>query len=120
MDTFLAIGFVAGVSGLILWWAMNVPDEKWEQTMKIKIKCTNVYDDETIENIQEVDVPSPFGYFTSDDQVAEDLDEWAQEELFQFTGTGRTKPRDYAGYFVEVLECEERPELIGLEVESYG
>lgn len=38
----------------------------------------------------------------------------------QFTGTGRTGPRDSAGYFVEVLECAERPDLVGFEVESFG
>lgn len=81
--------------------------------MKLKIKCTNVYAGEEIVNVQDVDVPAPDSDFTNDE-----LEDWGMEELMQFTGTGRTS--GHAGYFVEVLECAERPELVGFEVSAEG
>ena len=78
--------------------------------MKVTIKSTSVYEDDKVTYIQEVDVPEP--------APKADLDDWGTDYLLEFTGTGR--PSGYAGYFVEVLECVSRPDLVGLEVESFG
>lgn len=85
--------------------------------MKIKIKATSIYDDDKYETTLTVDEPSPAGLVPG---FAGDLDheEWAMEYLMQYTGTGRTSGN--AGYFVEVLECDDRPDLVGLKAEAFG
>jgi hypothetical protein len=86
--------------------------------MKIKIEATTVYEGEDpYVVIQTVDEPSPAGLVAG---FPGDLDheEWAMEYLMQYTGTGRTEGD--AGYFVKVLECDDRPDLVGLEVEAFG
>lgn len=65
---------------------------------KVKIKVDNVYDNGTITETKEVEIPLP------PDQLGDDYDEWAYDNLFCHTGTGRTHGE--AGYFVEVLESE--------------
>jgi len=87
--------------------------------MKIKIKATTVYDGESpYEVTQTVDEPSPAGLVAGFPNEDLDHEEWAMEYLMQYTGTGRTSGN--AGYFVEVLECDDRPDLVGLAVESFG
>lgn len=75
----------------------------------LTIEVDNVYGGETHSNVQAVAVPSP--------EPDIDLDDWANEVLFQFTGTGR---EGYAGYFVKITECANRPELVGHEFEWFG
>lgn len=79
--------------------------------MKVKIKATTVYagDPEEYVTIQTVDVPSP---------GEGDPEDWANDYLLEFTGTGRTSGT--GGYFVEVLECGLRPDLVGTKAEAYG
>lgn len=43
-----------------------------------------------------------------------DLDEWAEDNLFPLTGTGRTKGD--AGYFVKIIDAD-LPGYVGLEFE---
>lgn len=75
--------------------------------MNIEVTIDNVYDDETITNeyMRNVEVP----------QDDEDLDDWAYDELFPLTGTGREDGE--AGYFLKITACSERPDLVGREFE---
>lgn len=73
--------------------------------MKLTARIDNVYSDDTITNVMRVDVPAPEVLDRGDVES-----EWAEDHLFPLTGTGRSGD---AGYFVEIIECPEVPELVG-------
>jgi hypothetical protein len=76
--------------------------------MQITIKIDNVYEDgDEVTNVDTVDVVHP--------EPDVDLDDWAYDELFPLTGTGREEGD--AGYFVQITECADRPDLVGREFE---
>lgn len=70
----------------------------------IEFTVDNVYADGTVtrDYVEPVEPPAP-----GDD----DLEDWAEDVLFPFTGTGRTEGD--AGYFLKITACERRPELVG-------
>lgn len=75
--------------------------------MWMTVEFTNVYDGE--EHIcratVEVDAPP-----SDEDQ----LEEWAEENLYPHTGDGKATDKD-AGYFADIVACSERPDLVGKE-----
>lgn len=71
--------------------------------MKVTVKFTDVYDGAEYPRTQTVDVPDPAG----------DLEDWAYDNLFPLTGDCR--PHDEAGYFAEIIDCEEYGDLVGRE-----
>lgn len=76
--------------------------------MQMTVEFTNVYDGE--EHISratvEVDAPPSEG----DDE----LEEWAEENLYPHTGDGNAIDKD-AGHFADIVACAERPEMVGKE-----
>lgn len=75
--------------------------------MQITVKFTEVYDGEEPSPHRETfDVPEPVA----------DLDDWAYVYIFPRTGDG-AHPSGDAGYFVEVVACDQHPELVGREFE---
>ena len=77
--------------------------------MWMTVEFTNVYDGE--EHISratvEVDTPPNSG-------DADALEEWAEENILPHTGDGNAVAKD-AGYFADIVACEERPDLVGRE-----
>lgn len=78
-------------------------------TIEVTLKVENTYSDETVVNTCTGRVPRP------DD--LDDLDEWFEDYIFEFTGTGAHRSRDYAIYEVEVAGCTDEPALVG---RTYG
>lgn len=78
--------------------------------MKLTVKIDNVYPDGTVTRVMMVDVPAPEVVDRGDHES-----EWAEDHLLPLTGTGRTEGD--AGYFVEITECREVPELVGRNYE---
>lgn len=76
--------------------------------MKVVALYTDVYEGVEYRRTETLDVPAPAGG---------DVEEWLEEHLSPLCGLGRT---GYAGYFIEVLECPDRPDLVGAEYESMG
>lgn len=76
---------------------------------RVEVKFTSVYEDgESWTNeVLCLTVPGP------DD----DLDEWADDQLYPLTGTGRSGA---AGYFATISKFDERPDLVGREFEWIG
>jgi len=88
--------------------------------MLIKVKIDNVYDDGTIRETKTVNIPEPPTPLDFDSEAHED---WAYDNLFCLTGTGRYAGNDAgetstpdAGYFVEVLTADD-PALVGRKYE---
>jgi hypothetical protein len=70
--------------------------------MKVTVEIENVYEDETITVVDEVEVPAV---------EWDSLDDWAEDYLYPLTGTGR--PEGDAGYFLTVTACDD-PRLVGI------
>lgn len=68
----------------------------------IEFKVENIYDGDTITNEFVKDLRPP--------EVDENLDEWAEEELFHFTGTGRESGN--SAYVLTITACEDQPDLV--------
>lgn len=80
-----------------------------DKMIRLSLTVENTYGDGTItKNYSEL--------VTRPDDIT-DLDEWFEEEIFQFTGTGPERANQYAVYEVEITACDELPELIG---KTYG
>lgn len=74
--------------------------------MQITVKFTDVYDGVESVHTDTVEVaPAPVGDETT-------LREWADEVLFEHTGSGNFD-HDHAGYFAEVVACGDQPDLVG-------
>lgn len=76
-------------------------------THQIKVRIVNIYEDGdeiTTEATASVTVPE-----------GEDMTEWAYDELFPLTGTGRTEGN--SAYFLTITEFPARPDLVGQEFE---
>jgi hypothetical protein len=73
--------------------------------LRLTLRITNVYPDETVEQTTVVTVPAPENVY--------DLDEWAEDHLMPLTGTGREKGD--AGYFVKITDSPDDPILVGSE-----
>lgn len=72
--------------------------------MIVTLEIENTYFDGSVMRTVTADVPpAPVD--------PDDLEEWFEEHIFEFTGTGRTD--DYAIYEVKVTACEEQPSLVG-------
>lgn len=82
------------------------------ETDQIKVEIENYYPEhgDTFTTIEVASVTVPEG-------PADDLDEWALDQLYPLTGTGRTKGDSF--YTVTVLKFDARPDLVGREFE-YG
>jgi hypothetical protein len=70
-------------------------------TINLLLRIDNVYPDDTVTRETAVTVFSP--------EPDEDLQDWADDQLLEYTGTGRTEGD--AGYFVEILRSE-FPEIV--------
>ncbi|MEZ5210754.1 hypothetical protein MYK68_05060 [Gordonia sp. PP30] len=81
--------------------------------MKTTIRFTNVYDGRVHVHDEEVDLAEP-----PSDVDDHDLSDWAADEIFPLTGDGKSAGKE-AGYFAEVIQCPNRPELVGIEF-SWG
>ncbi|UAK38409.1 hypothetical protein K8O93_00990 [Gordonia bronchialis] len=79
--------------------------------MKLTVKFTDVYDGEEHERVETIDVNEP-----SDLTFGDALDDWAYDEIFPHTGDGNAVDKD-AGYFAEIIACDEAPGLVGQEFE---
>ncbi|XAO35581.1 hypothetical protein SEA_MORGANA_147 [Gordonia phage Morgana] len=77
--------------------------------MKITVKFTDVYGGREHVRTEEIDVESP-----TPGDLAGDLLDWADDELMEHTGDGNASTID-AGYFAEITECVDMPELVGRE-----
>lgn len=75
--------------------------------MKMSVKFTDVYDGVEYPRTEEIDVAAP--------PESDDLDDWAYNNLFPHTGTGRD--HEESGYFAEIVDCPERAALVGREFE---
>lgn len=82
--------------------------------MKMQVMVYNVYPEGTVEIQHDIDVPPPPA--DPDERAKQDDDgDWAYDHLYPLTGTGRTTGN--AGYFVEILKCDEDESLVGVEFE---
>lgn len=63
--------------------------------LSLTVEFTDVYDGEEYVRTEDVYAPAP--------TAGDDLDEWAEENLFPLTGTGREHGE--AAYFVKVLSA---------------
>jgi len=78
--------------------------------MRALLKIENIYEDGVeITNTVEAEITRP-----PEDVDSAEYDEWANEEIFPFTGTNRFAGNDEgltytpdAGYFVKILECDD-------------
>lgn len=78
--------------------------------MKITVKVDNIYEDGTEVTVtEEADIEEPWGEPDTDD-----WEDWADEQLFPLTGTGKTEGD--AGYFLEITACEDAS-LVGQKFE---
>lgn len=73
------------------------------------MQFTNVYDGEEHINVCTIEVDTPPA-----DVDADDLEEWAEDNLLPHTGDGHAVDQD-AGYFVDIVACPDRPDLVGRE-----
>lgn len=79
----------------------------------VQILVTNSYPHETFEHVYDLVVPAP-----RDNEYADD---WAYDNLYEYTGEGPEYASVPAAYEVEILSAPEPFEhLIGLKVDSYG
>lgn len=69
----------------------------------------NVYEDGDKVRVEFDEQVPPFP------EAGDDVDEWAEDNLFPLTGTGR--PDGDAGYFLKITRCDEQPDLVGREFE---
>ncbi|MCK0441258.1 hypothetical protein MUG78_17810 [Gordonia alkaliphila] len=77
--------------------------------MKITILFTDVYDGKEFTRTETHDMTiAP----DVNDPNHEDVEDWAEDNVFPHTGLGRSGE---AGYFAKILSCEERPYLVGHE-----
>lgn len=79
--------------------------------MQITIKATSSYANRSSERIVTADVPPAPPPSEEDDR-----NNWFAECLLRYTGDGRGAS-EHGVYEVEVLACDEQPELVGL---TYG
>lgn len=75
------------------------------QEISIEIQIDNTYPDEAFSATKTVTCKTPT---QSDDDY---LDEWAQDNLFPHTGTGRCEGEAF--YEVAIMRCDYRPDLEG-------
>lgn len=75
------------------------------ETFSIELHITNTYEelDDPIVTTPTAQVPLP--------EPDEDLDEWAQENLYDLTGTGHETGDSW--YDVEITKFDARPDLVG-------
>lgn len=77
--------------------------------MQITIKIQDNYaNGDEFTRIQEV---------TVDPLDGADPDDWASDTLFEFTGQGEQYANIESFHEVKVLQCTDRPELVGMVVE---
>ena len=82
-------------------------------TIAVQIRVTNSYPDAAFEHILDVTAPAP-----RDDEYADD---WAYDNLYEYTGEGPEYSSVPAAYEVEILSAPSPFEhLVGLKVDSYG
>ncbi len=75
--------------------------------MQIALKIDNFYPDGKVATHVVTEVIAPTVAELTDDAA---LDEWAYDQLFEHTGTGRIEGD--SAYFIEVESCDE-PRLVG-------
>ncbi|MEB3023029.1 MULTISPECIES: hypothetical protein [Mycolicibacter] len=75
--------------------------------MRMSVMFTSVYDGAEQVRTDALDVEPPG---VTEDEVAE----WADEHLRPRTGEGNLTSRN-PGYFAEIIECADRPDLVGRE-----
>lgn len=75
----------------------------------LSLKIDNTYGDGTITTRPTAVVPPPWDI--------NDLDEWFEEHIFEYTGTGAHRADEYAVYEAEITACEELPALVGKSYE---
>jgi hypothetical protein len=87
--------------------------------MLIKVKIDNVYDEGTIQETRTVNVPEPPSLVVE----SPEHEDWAYDNLFCLTGTGRYAGNDAGetstpdgAYFLEILSADE-PALVGKKYE---
>ncbi|WP_299487270.1 hypothetical protein [uncultured Gordonia sp.] len=82
-------------------------------TIAVQILVTNSYPGESFEHVYDVVVPAP--------RDTEYTDDWAYDNLYEYTGEGPEYASTPAAYEVEILSAPSLFEhLIGLKVDSYG
>lgn len=73
--------------------------------MKMTLQVRNTYGDDDVIVVADEYVVAP-------PAPDEDVEDWGQDTLFEFTGTGR--PSDTPAFYeVEILACEDMPDLVG-------
>lgn len=89
--------------------------------MQVTVLFTDVYGGVEHPHTETFDVAHPPGWLP-DAGLGEvdtfDLDTWADEHLYPHTGQGEFDNVE-AGYFAEIISCEECPGLVGSEF-SWG
>ena len=75
--------------------------------MQMTVEFTNVYDGDEHISRATVEVEDP-------PVDEDDLEDWAEENLYPHTGDGNAVDKD-AGYFADIVACTERPDLVGKE-----
>lgn len=119
--------------GLLAWALSSIesnPDLEWElrhdsgrliryvknrdARVRLDVAVENHYDDDVVKSRESVVVPCP-PLDESGGLDEDELEEWAYDNLFTLTGTGRH--HGDAGYFVTIVESPDRMALKGREFE---
>jgi hypothetical protein len=82
--------------------------------MKVTIQFTDVYDGKEHVRVQEIDVAAPPRH--TGPESDDDLDAWSDDVILPHTGDGNAISKK-AGYFAEIVACDEYPSLVGREFE---
>ena len=77
-----------------------------ESTVRAQIMSTSLYaDGHAVTELLDMDLPAPPGR-------EDDMDQWAEDALYPITGTGDpTRENMDACYTIQVVDCEDRPDL---------
>lgn len=78
------------------------------------VKFTDVYDGEEHARVEEIDVTAP--QLVGEELDGDLIEDWADEEIRPHTGDGNAIDKN-AGYFAEIMSCDEYPSLVGREFE---
>lgn len=81
--------------------------------MKMTVLFTDVYDGHEYPRTETIDTPPPpAGADVDSDEFAD----WAYDNIRTHTGRAGQAHHE-SGYFAEIKECDERPDLVGHEFE---
>lgn len=82
-------------------------------TITVECEIDNVYElYDSVTTYKTATIPEPPAGTQQGDDAFED---WASDHLLELTGVGHEDGN--SAYFLEIIKCDERPDLVGLEFE---